>query len=157
MADDIVAVSFTKGGPVMSTDTNALRQTIYEHLIAQEWNAQVQDNRIVATRQVIAFKWLLGRKTVRLDLECLFDEAAKLVEYRETAKESTLGIAPPSFSVTKYNQTGSKYSEKRTDVGVGGGGSMHYGEVRDWVEKTCQTAGFRFESKTGFIKKPLRS
>lgn len=140
----------------MSADVTALQQTITSQLQAQGWHAQVQDNRIVATRQVIAFKWLLGRKTVRLDLECIFDAPNRYVEYRETAKESTLGIAPPSFSVTKYSQSGTQYSEKRTDVGVGGGGSMHYGEARDWVEKACQAAGFRFESKTGFIKKPLR-
>jgi hypothetical protein len=140
----------------MSADASTLQQTIINQLQAQGWSTKVQDTRIVATHQVIAFKWLLGRKTVRLDLECIFDAPNRSVEYRETVKESTLGIAPPSFSVTKYSQSGTKYSEKRTDVGVGGGGSMHYGEARDWVEKACLAAGFRFENKTGFIKNPLR-
>jgi hypothetical protein len=93
---------------------------------------------------------------VRQDVECLVDTQENTVRFTETATESTIGIPPPSFGVTKYRQSGTRYTEERIEKGIGGHGAMSYGTVGESVMRLCQERGFRFVPWTGRIQNPLK-
>jgi hypothetical protein len=140
----------------MDDSLRDLMEAVRDHLARAGWTAEIQDKRVVASLTAIASKWMLGKRTVRQDAEFLFDEGARTVQFKETATESVIGIPPLSFSVSKYGQSGTDYTETRVEKGIGGGGRMDYGRVAETVMALCAQKGFRLERAKGRIKNPLR-
>ena len=115
-----------------------------EQLEASGWKVKVQSDSLVAEKQAIAAQWLLGKRKVNHSLSIKLNAAERQCTLKETATEITLGIAPPSFIVTHSTQHGTRYTENRTDSGLGGG-QLNYGEGRELVEGICQKEGWAFK------------
>lgn len=124
-----------------------LQNSLMQKLSASGWLVRSDGNSISAEREEILSKWMLGKRSVKLKLELQFDEPNKTLVLREIAVEKSSGLAPPTFSVSTSTQSGTKVSEHRTDVGVGGGGTMDYGKARQWIEQQCGSEGWVFKLK----------
>ena len=120
-----------------------------ERLEADGWRVQRQDNLLTAEKCVIAAKWLLGSRRVEHRLRVRTDTPAGVVRFQETAKETTVGIPPPTLSITKTGQRGLMVTEERSDRSLGGGGHLHFGEMRDWFSNECVRQGWKFETSIG--------
>lgn len=101
--------------------------------------------RIEGEVESIRAKWFLGKRTVRYRMSCSLDEATQTVAFHESLVERTTGMAPPTFSVAKTSQKGSRVDIERKDVSVGGGGAVGYGSLREEAERIAETAGWKFE------------
>jgi hypothetical protein len=78
-------------------------------------------------------------------MSCDLDEAAGTATFRESLVERTNGMPPPSFSMEKTSQRGSKVQIERKDVAVGGGGGqVSFGALRGEFERIVSAAGWRF-------------
>jgi len=115
-----------------------------EQLEASGWKIKPQNDSLVAEKQIIAAQWLLGKRKVTHRLSIKLNAAERQCTLKETATEITLGIAPPSFIVTRTTQHGTRHTENRTDSGLGGG-QLNYGEGRELVEGICQKEGWTFK------------
>ncbi|MDD2925852.1 hypothetical protein [Rhodoferax sp.] len=124
-----------------------LKEQVLARLKAEGWDAAISGTTLAATKEVILSKWFLGSRRVKLRIACQFDESAKTLRYRETATEVATGMPPPTISFNTTRQNGLEVTEKRKDVGVGGGGLMHYGEARQWAQNACAEAGWIFQLK----------
>ncbi|MEA5098384.1 MAG: hypothetical protein VB032_07605 [Burkholderiaceae bacterium] len=113
------------------------------------WDVSCNENRLAAAREDILSQWLLGSRRVRLRLKMNFDAAHQTLHFQETAIEQSRGLPPPTFSVTVTTQHGKNVSENRTDSGLGGGGKMHYGSARQWIEQQCDNEGWSFKLEIG--------
>ena len=115
-----------------------------EQLEASGWKVKPQNDSLVAEKQAIAAQWFLGKRKVTHRLSIKLNAAERQCTLKETATEITLGIAPPSFIVTRTTQHGTRYTENRTDSGLGGG-QLNYGEGRKLIEGICQEEGWAFK------------
>jgi hypothetical protein len=97
----------------------------------------------------IRAKWWLGGRKVVYRMSCRLTESDHTVHFREAAIERSWGIPPPTLTVETTTTRGWKLDEKRTDVSVGGGGSLNYGQVREAVEKATASAGWNFHLEGG--------
>lgn len=122
-----------------------LVQTLIQKLMASGWQTRQKGDTVEAEKEVILAKWFLGSRKVKHKLRLGFDPAAKLLTLRETATEVSIGIPPLTFSVTTTSQKGARVTETRTDRGPGGGGTLTYGEPRQWIEQECSGAGWAFK------------
>jgi hypothetical protein len=105
------------------------------------------DNRLEGEVESIRAKWFLGKRTVQYRMSCRLDEATHTVAFHESLVERTVGMAPPTFSVEKTTQKGTRVDIERKDVSAGGGGTVSYGGLRDEVERLVTAAGWTFELK----------
>ena len=124
---------------------SGLYNSITQQLSSAGWTIRSDGSKLTAEREEILSKWMLGKRSVKLELELQFDGQSKTLVFREKAVEKSSGLAPPTFSVSTSTQRGIKVSEHRTDVSVGGGGTMDYGKARDWVEQQCVNDGWAFK------------
>ena len=97
----------------------------------------------------IRAKWFLGKRTVRYRMSCDLDQASHTLTFRESMLEKVIGLAPPTFSVEKTTQKGTRVGIERKDVSVGGGGTVRYGSLRDEFERITTAAEWRFEFQAG--------
>jgi hypothetical protein len=104
---------------------------------------------LTGTQEAIRSKWFLGGRKVTYRMRCEFDEPGRAVRFREGAVESSWGLAPPTLTVEKTTQRGARVSESRTDRGVGGGGHLDYGGLREDIEKAVRTEGWQFVFEPG--------
>ncbi len=109
---------------------------------------QWQGDLLTAEKRVILAKWLLGSRRVDHRLCLRLDTVACILTLQEVARESVVGMPPPSFSVTKTGQKGLEVSEERSDHGFGGG-RLQYGEVREWLKPVCEQRGWDFRLSIG--------
>lgn len=124
---------------------SSLQHSLVQQLSSSGWTVRSDGGSIAAEREEILSKWMLGKRSVRIKLELQFDEPNKKLVFREVAVEKSSGLAPPTFSVSTTTQSGTKFSEHRIDVGVGGGGVMEYGKARQFVEQQCASEGWVFK------------
>lgn len=122
-----------------------LAQSIAQKLMASGWQTRQKGETLEAEKEVILAKWFLGSRKVKHKLRLGFDTTAKLLTLRETATEVSIGIPPLTFSVTTTKQQGARVTETRTDIGPGGGGTLAYGDPRQWIEKECVGSGWTFK------------
>ncbi len=81
---------------------------------------------------------------------CQLTEPDHTVHFGEDRPvERSWGIPPPTLTVETTTTSGWKRNEKRTDVSVGGGGSLDYGQVRQAVEQAAVAAGWNFHLEGG--------
>lgn len=99
--------------------------------------------------EAIRAKWWFGGRKVAYRMSCRLTEADHTVHFREAAIERSWGIPPPTLTVETTSTSGWKRNEKRSDVSVGGGGSLNYGQVRQAVEQASVAAGWNFQLEGG--------
>ena len=99
--------------------------------------------------EAIGAKWWFGGRKVTYRMSCRLTEADRTVHFREAAVERSWGIPPPTLTVETTTISGWKRNEKRTDVSVGGGGSLNYGQVRNVLEQATAAAGWNFHLEGG--------
>lgn len=97
----------------------------------------------------IRAKWWFGGRKVTYHMSCRLTEADHTVHFREAAVERSWGIPPPTLTVETTSTSGWKRNEQRTDVSVGGGGSLNYGQVRQALEQATAAAGWNFHLEGG--------
>ena len=97
----------------------------------------------------IRSKWWFGGRKVAYRMLCRLNEADHTVYFREAAVERSWGIPPPTMTVTTTSSSGWKRNERRTDVSVGGGGSLNYGQVRSALEQAAVAGGWKFHLEGG--------
>lgn len=97
----------------------------------------------------IRAKWWFGGRKVTYHMSCRLTEADRTVHFREAAVERSWGIPPPTMTVETTSTSGWKRNEQRTDVSVGGGGSLNYGQVRQALEQATASAGWNFHLEGG--------
>lgn len=99
----------------------------------------------------IGAKWWFGGRKITYRMSCRLTESDRTVHFREAAVERSWGIPPPTLTVETTTTSGWKRNEKRTDVSVGGGGSLNYGQVRNALEQATAAAGWNFHLEGGRI------
>jgi hypothetical protein len=99
--------------------------------------------------EFIRAKWWLGGRKVSYHMSCRLTESDHTIHFRESSVERSWGIPPPTLTVNSTTISGWKRNEKRSDVSVGGGGSLNYGEVRDALEQAATAAGWKFDLEGG--------
>lgn len=122
-----------------------LFNTLLKKFSSEGWDVASGGDVLKANKEVITSKWFLGSRRVKLAVNCRFDEGAKVLTYRETATEVSVGLPPPTLTVTTYSQSGMNVNESRSDTSPGGGGKMKYGEARHWAESACADTGWTFK------------
>ncbi len=125
------------------------QNTVIEWLKSGGWQVSSTGEQLVAEREDILSKWLLGSRRVRLRLNMKFDATNKTLHFQEVAIEQSRGLPPPTLSVTVSTQRGMNLTENRSDVGLGGGGKMHYGSARQWLEQQSAHEGWSFKLEIG--------
>lgn len=107
------------------------------------------DRTLTGTQEAITAMWFLGGRKVTYRMSCDFDEASRTVRFRETVRESSWGLPPPSLSVETTTQQGTRVSASRTDRGVGGGGHLDYGGLRTAFEEAAGAGGWQIKVEAG--------
>lgn len=95
--------------------------------------------------EAIGAKWWFGGRKVAYRMSCRLTESDHTGHFREAAVKRSSGFPPPTLTV----ETTSTRGWKRTDVSVGGGGSLNYGQVRQAVEQATVAAGWNFHLEVG--------
>ncbi len=112
-------------------------------------NAATSGSTISGQHDAIAAKWFLGGRKVTYRFSITLDEGTQQARFRESSSESSWGIPPPAFTVEKSSQRGTRVSQSRTDTGVGGGGTLEYGRLRESVEQAVRDGGWQFVFEAG--------
>lgn len=105
---------------------------------------QPDDHTITGQFDAILAKWFLGSRKVTYRFRCMIDADARRVTFRESSSEVVWGMPPPSFTVERTGQSGSRVTTVRTDLSAGGGGKLEYGMLREAVDAAVQKAGWTF-------------
>jgi hypothetical protein len=108
-----------------------------------------QDHDLTGEVEAIQAKWWFGGRKVNYKMSCHLSEADQTVNFREAVVERSWGIPPPTLSVEKTTVSGWKRSGARSDVSLGGGGSLDYARMRETAEKTATAAGWKFHLEGG--------
>lgn len=98
-----------------------------------------------AVRGESSVKWLLGKKSVTLDVIIKLDEASSTVTYWEMLTESSSGLAG-GFFMNKYSQQGATRAESGSGT-FPSGESYQYdlGLYRERVRAIAEEAGWQFK------------
>lgn len=107
------------------------------------------DRTLKGTQEAIRAKWILGGRKVVYRFSCRAEASTHEVRFRESVAESSWGVPPPTLTVEKTRQIGTRVSQARTDTGAGGGGTLDYGRLRDAVEQAVRDAGWQFVFEAG--------
>ena len=110
---------------------------------------RTEDDTVVGEIEFIRAKWFLGGRKVSYRMSCKPNEADRMVRFREVVTERSWGIPPPTFTVEKTTVSGWRRSGERTDVSLGGGGTLNYANVREALEKATLAAGWKFQLEGG--------
>jgi hypothetical protein len=112
-------------------------------------HTSVSGHTITGEHTAILAKWFLGGRKVTCRFSVRFDDATNQAWFREVVTESSWGIPPPSLTVQKTSQHGSRMSESRTDRGIGGGGTLERGRLREALGQVVQGAGWQLTFEPG--------
>lgn len=119
-------------------------------LAESQGNSVSTDGDVVGgTREAISANWFLGGRKVVYTFSVRLDEAAHEARLREAATERSWGIPPPTFTVEKSSQRETRVFQSRTDTGVGGGGTLEYGRLRELIEQAVHDGGWQFVFDVG--------
>ncbi|WP_126463505.1 hypothetical protein [Sulfuritortus calidifontis] len=127
--------------------TNLLSE-LESALKQQGWQTSRAGGLLMAEKEVIQSRWLLGSRRVRHRLRLEADSSRRELTLVEQAVECSVGLVPPFSSLSSHVQRGWRFNEARQDAGVGGG-SLDYGGPREWAERACRQAGWSFRSLPG--------
>jgi hypothetical protein len=122
LLDRISEVVEAAGGTITSREAHALNGTL----------------------TAIKAKWFLGGRKVTDRVTCRLVPDAHEVHLKETARETSWGLPPPTFTLETTTRSGSRVTSTRTDKAIGGGGRLEFGKFRDAVDQTTREAGWNF-------------
>ena len=88
--------------------------------------------------------WALGSRKARRSLSLRFDAASRTGYLRESLMETSMGFAPPVFLAELWKQKGAEKTASLASRGPGGGGEVHFGNLRDELKSIIERAGWRF-------------
>jgi hypothetical protein len=111
--------------------------------------AAASGDTLTGQHDAILAKWFLGGRKVVYRFSVQLDEATRQARFREVSSESSWGIPPPTLTIEKTSQSGSRVSATRTDKSVGGGGTLQYGRLREAIEQAVRDAGWQFTLEPG--------
>ena len=100
-------------------------------------------------KESILAKWPLGKRKVAYRMSCRLDEPGHIAHFRDMVREQSQGIPPPTLTVETTTVKGWERSGTHTERGVGGGGSVDYGQVREAFKRAVDAAGWRFDLEGG--------
>lgn len=103
------------------------------------------DSGIRGQKEAIKAKWFLGGNKSVYTFSCRLDEATHTVNFRESILEKSWGIAPPSFKVQTYSQSGTTVTSSERQKSVGGGGVQEMGPMREACARAVIQAGWQFK------------
>ena len=126
----------------MTDFLNRLAQT----LESSDWSVQHKNDGLIAKKTAVLSKWLLGSRKILHRMVIKFNPDKQELVLNETAAEISIGIPPPSFIKTQWQQQNLEYRENRTDTGWGGG-NLHYGEGRQTIHDFCTHEGWTLRSE----------
>jgi hypothetical protein len=107
------------------------------------------DQELVGEAESIVSRWWLGGRKVIYRISCRPTEDDHILHFREAVTERSWGLPPPTMTVEKSTVSGWKRSGERSDMAVGGGGTLDYARVREAVERTVTAAGWQFQFEGG--------
>ena len=122
LLEKIAAVVKTEGGSISRQGTHALTGTL----------------------TAIQSKWFLGGRKVTDTVTCRLLPEAHEVHLREIAVEASWGLPPPTLTMEKTVQSGSRVTSTRVDQAIGGAGRLEFGRFRDAVAQATRDAGWAF-------------
>lgn len=96
-------------------------------------------------KEAIKAKWFLGGNKSVYSYSCRLDEATHTATFRESVLDRSWGIAPPSFKVESYSQSGTTVKSTSAQKGVGGGGTLEFGPWREACAQAVTQAGWHFK------------
>lgn len=96
------------------------------------------------TKEAIRAKWFLGGNKSVYSFSCRLDQATHTATFREMIADRSWGIAPPSFKVESYSQSGTTVTSKQREAAVGGGGSQELGPWRKACTTVVEKSGWSF-------------
>ncbi len=102
------------------------------------------DTVLRGEKEAIKAKWFLGGNKSVYSFSCTLDEPSHVVTFREMIRDKSWGIAPPTFRVESYSQSGTTVTSSRRDTSVGGGGVQELGKWRDACSAAVAMAGWSF-------------
>lgn len=108
-----------------------------------------EGDALSAEIESIRARWFLGGRKATYRMSCRLDEAHHCVAFREAVVERSWGLPPPTFSVETTSVKGWKRSGARSEVSVGGGGSLDFAQVREALEQASANAGWSFRLEGG--------
>ena len=81
---------------------------------------------------------------VTSNFTCTLDPATHTARFKDSAVERSWGLPPPTLSVRTTTQRGGRVDATRSDKGVGGGGRLDFGRLRELFEQAVSDAGWNF-------------
>ena len=126
----------------MTDFLNRLAQT----LESSDWSVQHKNDGLIAKKTAVLSKWLLGSRKILHRMVIKFNPDKQELVLNETAAEISIGIPPPSFIASQWQQKNLDYREDRTDSGWGGG-NLHYGEGCQTIRDFCTHEGWTLRSE----------
>ncbi len=103
------------------------------------------DSGIRGRKETIKAKWFLGGNKSIYTFSCQLDEMARTATFRESILDKSWGIAPPSFNVQTYSQSGTTMTSSERQTSVGGGGVQEIGPMRAACARAIIQAGWQFK------------
>lgn len=103
------------------------------------------DSAIRGQKEAIKAKWFLGGNKSVYTFSCRLDEATHTAIFRESILDKSWGIAPPSFKVQTWSQSGTTVTSSETQASVGGGGVQELGPMRQACARAVIQAGWQFK------------
>lgn len=103
------------------------------------------ENGIRGQKEAIKAKWFLGGNKSVYTFSCRLDEATHTVNFRESILDRSWGIAPPTFKVQSYSQSGTTVTSSESQKSVGGGGVQEMGPMREACARAVIQAGWQFK------------
>ena len=98
----------------MTDFLNRLAQT----LESSDWSVQHKNDGLIAKKTAVLSKWLLGSRKILHRMVIKFNPDKQELVLNETAAEISIGIPPPSFIASQWQQKNLDYREDRTDSGA---------------------------------------
>lgn len=103
------------------------------------------DSGLRGQKEAIKAKWFLGGNKSVYTFACHLDEATHIATFRESIFDKSWGIAPPSFKVQTYSQSGTTVTSSESQTSVGGGGVQEIGPMRQACARAVIQAGWQFK------------
>ena len=139
--------------PEVSTASVLLRRLAQVARAAGLVVAESADGDLAGHREAITAKWLLGSRRLTYRMSLRLDEPARVVRFREATTEMSRGFPPPTICVSVETIGGLKRSGERTDVSLGGGGSIDFAAVREALEQAANESGWGFAMEFGLPRR----
>src|SRR5690349_2197160 len=122
----------------ISLSKTALLAGLKSRAVALGLSVKDSSDGLSGEMKAIRAKWLLGARTATYRMSYRLEEVGQTAHFREGIKETSWGLAPPSFTTERTAIEGGELSGKRTDRSAGGGGTIEFAKVREALAQTVR-------------------